>query len=331
MTPKVYWKPRGSTIAWVGNGLKEKESTYFGGHAFSSQGCQGVWKDFPESFFFSPAELQQELWVPSEPKFSLPKLLTRKDTPSFDEWWMMVNNTLAKIDKDHFRKVVLARQTTLTFASKIDPFQVLKLLTPLGPQTSLFLLQLDDETAFLGASPEKLFHRQERKIYTEALAGTKDAQEEWTGKEFSEIDAVQVFLQDRLMRTCSQMHWHAPQQKAFGTLQHLYQNIEGVLKDGISDEDLLLQLHPTPALGGLPQKEAVAYLTEIEPFCRGWYGGPFGMVSPQETDMAVAIRCALIRGSEMHLFAGAGIVKGSKPDKEWEELDRKIAHFMRHV
>ncbi|HNA62838.1 MAG TPA: chorismate-binding protein, partial [Rhabdochlamydiaceae bacterium] len=217
------------------------------------------------------------------------------------------------------------------FDEKIDPFQVLNLLMPLGSQTSLFLLQLDSQTAFVGATPEKLFSRKGRILLSEAIAGTKDAQETWGRKELSEIDAVQVFLQNQLVQCCEKLHWQAPQEKPFGTLQHLYQGIEGRLKEEIDDKILLELLHPTPALGGFPQKEAALYLKTVEPFSRGWYGSPFGMISPQETEMAVAIRCALIQGAEMYLFAGAGIVAGSKPDKEWEELERKIGHFMRKI
>jgi menaquinone-specific isochorismate synthase len=333
--PKVFWKSRGNRAAFAGygaaSGVEKNSSLTFGGQAFSSHSCKGIWSSFPSSFFFSPTSLRQADWDPSKLPFALPKLLHRKDAPSFDKWWMMVNDALEKIQKEQFRKVVFARQTTLTFSGKIDPYQVLKMLSPMGAQASLFLLQFDADTTFLGASPEKLFHRQERKIFSEALAGTKDKLEEWTAKESSEVEAVQVFLHDKFLKCCRDIQWNPLEQKSFGTLTHLYQSIRGELKEEISDQELLLHLHPTPALGGLPKQVAMTYLAEMEPFSRGWYGGPFGMLSPQETDMAVAIRSALIRGNEMHLFAGTGIVKGSEPKKEWEELDRKIAHYMRVI
>lgn len=332
MECKIYWKPRGSSFAWVGKGSTIKPgSPQFGGVEFAPGSCRGVWKDFPSSLFTSFQSLIREIWTPSEPTFSLPHIVSRRDTPSFDEWWVIVNNALDKIEKEEFKKVVLARQTTLTFDGKIDPEEVLKLLTPLGSQASLFLFQLDEETAFVGATPETLYHRTGSVMTTEALAGTKAAEELWGPKEFSEIDAVQVYLQNRLMRFCSEIAWHSPEQKQYGTIQHLYQKIEGKLKQPMTDETIIAELHPTPALGGFPRQEAVDYISEVEPFPRGWYGGLFGMTSTEETELSVAIRSALIRGNEMHLFAGAGIVKGSKPEKEWEELERKISHFMRKL
>jgi menaquinone-specific isochorismate synthase len=333
--PKLYWKSRSSRLAFAGygagHGVEKNSPLTFGGQAFSPQSCQGIWSSFPASLFFSPTSLKQELWDPSKLTFVLPKLLERKDAPSFDKWWMMVNDAIEKINQEQLKKVVLARQTTLIFDGKIDPLQVLRMLTPLGKEASLFLLQLDADTAFLGATPEKLFHRQERKISSEALAGTKDRTEEWTSKESAEIEAVQVFLHEKLLKCCRDIQWQTPEQKSFGNLNHLYQSIRGDLKDEVSDQELFLHLHPTPALGGLPKQAAMAYLLQVEPFSRGWYGGPFGMISPQETDMSVAIRSALIRGNEMHLFAGAGIVKNSQPEKEWEELNRKIAHYLRFI
>jgi menaquinone-specific isochorismate synthase len=333
--PKIYWKSRGSHLAFAGygaaSGVEKNSPLTFGGQAFSSQSCQGIWSCFPSSLFFSPTSLKQEIWDHSRFPFVLPKLLERKDIPTFDEWWMMVNDALEKIKSNHLKKVVLARQTTLIFDGKIDPLHVLRMLTPYGKEASLFMLQLDADTAFLGATPEKLFHRQDRKIISEALAGTKDQIEEWTSKESAEIEAVQVFLYEKFIKCCRDIQWQTPEQKSFGNLNHLYQSIRGELKEEVSDQELFLHLHPTPALGGLPKQAAMSYLSQVEPFHRGWYGGTFGMVSPQETDMAVAIRSALVRGNEMHLFAGAGIVKGSQPKKEWEELDRKITHYLRFL
>jgi menaquinone-specific isochorismate synthase len=326
--PKVYWKSRGSTkvIAGCGSG---HSAVRFGGLSFSPQSCQGIWSSFPATLSFSPAILQEKTWSPSVLPFTFPKLISRKDTPTFEQWWMLVDDALEQIEKGFLKKVVLARQTCLTFEDKINPFQVMRMLNPLGNQTSLFLLQLDDQTTFLGATPEKLFHRKDRKIFSEVLAGTKDQHEKWSFKEAAEVEAVQLFLNDKLFGCCKELQWHCPEQKEFGTLCHLYQSLEGQLKEDILDEQLLAELHPTPSLGGLPKQASLAYLAHVEHFHRGWYGGCFGTVSPEETDMSVTIRSALIRGNEMHLFAGAGIVKGSHPKKEWEEIDRKIAHYLK--
>ncbi|MCX6833271.1 MAG: chorismate-binding protein, partial [candidate division Zixibacteria bacterium] len=74
-----------------------------------------------------------------------------------------------------------------------------------------------------------------------------------------------------------------------------------------------------------PSKAALLLLTEIEGFDRGWYASGVGVISHQSTELAVAIRSGLITGRTLSLFAGAGIVKGSDADLEWQELEQKLA------
>lgn len=328
--PKLFWKSRDSSEAISGYG-KGSGEILWGGQAFSSHSCQGIWSSFPTSLFFSPKKLEKTSWSPTVLPFRLPKLLKREDLPTFRDWSKQVENVTHKIARKAFEKVVLARQTTLSFSEKIDPYQIMNLLNPLGKETSLFFLQIDPETAFVGASPEKLFHRQQDNIKSEAIAGTQSSLGTWTPKESAELEPVQKFIDTKLSCLCKTLRWHRCKETLVGQLKHLSQSVEGMIKTGTSDQMLLDALHPTPALGGFPQQEALQYLSENEPFPRGWYGGVFGRRSPSETDLAVTIRSALISGSQLHLFAGVGIVKDSNPAQEWEELDRKIDPFMRYL
>ena len=329
--PKFYWKSRDSAEVFAGYGVSKKFETVCGGNAFSNQACQGVWSRFPDSFFFSPVDSLRTPWHSATISFSLPHNVKRKDVPSFSAWKQQVKDALQKIEHDHFQKVVLARQTTLSFESAVDPYQVMRMLNLRGQDSTLFMLQIDSETAFVGASPEKLFHRHGHKIASEAVAGTKISQEKWSEKELREVEAVKVFLHQKLSTLCHDVHWSSLQNKPFGEIEHLCYNVEGSLNKDVADLDLIAHLHPTPALGGFPQQEALRYLEQIEPIHRGWYGSPLGLFSSQEADIAVAIRSALICGSQVHLFAGLGIVQGSDPLQEWEELDKKIAHFLRFL
>ncbi len=325
---KFFWKPRGASRAWSGFGYASSSVT-FGGVAFSPHSCRGIWSDFPPSLFFSPGVLEEVAWQPTKLLFSIPKLVRRQETPSFVVWKSLVDETVKRIKADEFKKIVLSRQTTLTFDAPLNPSEVLKMLNPLGQNGSLYLLQLDAHLAFLGVSPEKLFERQKKTITTEALAGTKKPSGAWTKKEFLEIEFVKKFIGEKLSECCHNIRWGVPSQILFGSIQHLYQQVEAHIQNEVDDKKLLTLLHPTPALGGYPQQEALEYLSKVESIDRGWYGGAFGLISAEQTNLAVAIRSALIRGNEMHLFAGAGIVEGSRGDKEWEELDCKLANFLK--
>ena len=75
-----------------------------------------------------------------------------------------------------------------------------------------------------------------------------------------------------------------------------------------------------PAVGGLPVREALETIRRLEECGRGWYAGPVGWVDRRcGGEFALAIRCALLRGNEALLYAGAGIVEGSDPESEYQE------------
>src|SRR4051812_26067154 len=117
--PKVYWKSRGATQAFAGCGEGPHGSVSFGGQAFSPEACRGVWSSFPTTYFFSPNTLVQETWTPDVLPFSLPRLLKKSDTPSKEAWILQVKDATHKIGQGDFEKVVLARQTTLTFETPV--------------------------------------------------------------------------------------------------------------------------------------------------------------------------------------------------------------------
>ena len=66
-------------------------------------------------------------------------------------------------------------------------------------------------------------------------------------------------------------------------------------------------------------------LSKIETFERGWYAGTFGVMSKTDAEFCVAIRSAFIESHRIRVFAGAGIVEGSQPLEEWQEIERKAA------
>ncbi|MBI0529650.1 isochorismate synthase, partial [Dickeya dianthicola] len=76
---------------------------------------------------------------------------------------------------------------------------------------------------------------------------------------------------------------------------------------------------------GLPRAAARAFLAQHEPFHRGWYAGSAGYLSRQQSEFSVALRSASVAEQQLTLYAGAGIVAGSDPEQEWQELENKAA------
>ena len=92
---------------------------------------------------------------------------------------------------------------------------------------------------------------------------------------------------------------------------------------------LLESFHPTPAVAGYPVDKALAAIGQQEPFDRGWYAGPVGYIGRESTEFAVAIRCGLVEAERLSLYAGAGLVKGSDCEAEWNEIENKISNFIK--
>jgi salicylate biosynthesis isochorismate synthase/menaquinone-specific isochorismate synthase len=108
-------------------------------------------------------------------------------------------------------------------------------------------------------------------------------------------------------------------------VQHLFTPLRGTVRGDAGVLDLVGRLHPTPALGGQPREAALAWIREREGLDRGWYGAPVGWVDARgQGEFAVAIRSALVGRYEASLFAGAGIVAASDPEREERETNIKL-------
>ena len=147
-------------------------------------------------------------------------------------------------------------------------------------------------------------------------------------KELREHDFVARSLKRNLRRLCTEL---SSSDKVtvlkLSQLQHLYVPFRGTLQAHVTDGEILESLHPTPAVGGFPEKSVLPILKDVEPFNRGWYAAPVGWTGADSATFAVAIRSALILKNKIYLYSGAGIVDGSSHEKEWDELENKIALY----
>jgi len=261
------------------------------------------------------------------PKAKRYKVQSGSFSPSKEEWVQLVKKT----KNEKISKVVLARCCTLECEEAPNPFAVLASLQKKGKNGTLFCFS-DEKKAFLGASPEILFSRKRNEIELEAVAGTCLLHEDRnkflnSKKDLSEIEPVITYLIDTLIPLSKS----PPQFTTIGVketpnLLHLHSKGKATLKKGI-DRDVIEKIHPTPALCGLPKTRAMDWIERHEPFERGLYGGTLGWSTKSESNWIVAIRCCEIEGKTVKLYTGAGIVPLSDPEKEWEELNNKMALF----
>ncbi len=112
-------------------------------------------------------------------------------------------------------------------------------------------------------------------------------------------------------------------------IQHLATPIVAQLAEPRSAVELAGMLHPTPAVGGEPWPAAAAAIAELEQMDRGWYAGPVGwMDATEDGEFCVALRSALLRDREAHLYAGVGVVAGSDPAAELAETEIKLGALL---
>lgn len=262
-----------------------------------------------------------------------PQVTQRIDTPSKEEWTLAINKTLKNIKSKTVSKVVLARRSDFTFDMDIRPAALIKHLKDRSHGCYHFCFSPTPQVAFLGASPECLLVENEKNIKTEALAGTSKnnakLSESETEKIAREHDFVVQFIAQQLANSgCTHIKQSQRTWANFNEAKHLRTEFSAQKSNKTNLPELIKNLHPTPAVGGVPKENALNLIKSIEPFSRGCYAGPIGWLGYDTAEFALGIRSALVNNAQLSLFAGAGIVDGSIAENEWNEVEQKISNFI---
>lgn len=245
------------------------------------------------------------------------------------------------------RKIVLAR--TLAVSGR-QPFHADAILDSLAEDDSVtaFRVALPDEgegaRALIGATPELLIDKRGAAVSSYPLAGSARRHRDMaadaeaagklanSAKDRHEHAIVVEYILDTLAPLCRELDCpDGTRLTATRSMWHLGTRICGRLKDdGVPAPVLAAQLHPTPAVCGLPCQDAARQIARLEPVDRGFYAGAVGWCDARgDGAWHVAIRCAEICGRNARLYAGAGIVVGSDPAAETAETGSKFAAMLR--
>lgn len=267
--------------------------------------------------------------------------IRRTDRPTRSDWMGQVRAAVEAIRNEELRKVVLARAVDLHFDHPLMPWALLHRLQQETPQCTAFGWQPKRSgPAFIGATPERLFRMRGNTLHTEAIAGTRPrgatpANDAMLRHELLNSDKDRrehAFVQDAIVDALAPLTTDvkvpdAPSELALQRKRHLRSEIVATPRASTSPLDVLNALHPTPAVGGTPTQSACAFIREHESFDRGWYAGPVGWMTKDAAEMLVSIRSALVNRDTLTLYSGAGIVEGSDPASEWDEIENKLADF----
>lgn len=270
----------------------------------------------------------------------MPSLVSRTDSPDYEGWRENVDRVTRGFEEEP-GKVVFARRADLGFDGELDALGLLEALKEKTPGCFHFYFEPEEGAAFIGATPERLYGREGRAIRSEAVAGTRPRgsssrddeglREELLGseKDRAEQRYVRDSIEEDLRQLCAALTVEeGVSEMKLASRRHLVSRFRGTLRAGVTDAEIMEKLHPTPAVGGYPKGDAIEEIRASEAFDRGLYAGPVGWVSGGAAEFAVGIRSGLVRGRELSLFSGAGVVKGSTPEGEWAEIEQKISDFI---
>ena len=361
-------KYRGLQNDWthIAHGKTVSSARAFLGYAFDPlQKEVPIWKDFPNSRLTIPALLVEWRDGSCNLTFSYcqdrelapPRVLVEwlellnsllhqhrdpDERPSLEgvssgllsdqeEWQGQVRKIKADIAAGKVSKVVLGRCLKVTAKRNFNLNNLLRELADSFPGCSVIATNAGNAT-LVAATPERLVSVNSGNLQSDALAGTFDISDDLplNGMRQFEHAPVVSSIRSALLPLCDDLKTaESPVSMKLGSLQHLWTRVTGRLKSRVTLFDLIEQLHPTPAVGGMPRQAALDWIRAYDNTPRGWYTGGFGWLGAcDEGEISVVLRCALLARDHADLFAGAGITAISDPAREYLETQWKFSAIL---
>ena len=251
-------------------------------------------------------------------------------------------NFHAQLLQGTFRKIVLARTVDETVPMSAEPVELFHRACNLYPRLFIALVYTPQSGLWLTATPEILLEGGGGTWHTIALAGTMKLEKDqlagegetatWSTKNIEEQRIVATYVAECLEQFATDFQEEGPRTVRAANLIHLRSDFTFTLPDDQHVGDLLGRLHPTPAVCGLPKREAFQFIVSNEHTPRRYYSGFMGPLNVQQaTHLYVSLRCMSIDGPHYRLYAGGGLLKDSIEQQEWQETEAKLETMRRCI
>lgn len=260
----------------------------------------------------------------------------------FDVWHAHIERIRSAIGSGAFGKIVAGRACEVELPRNLDDVDVLGRLAA-EPGCTRFAFRRE-RSSFIAASPETLLAKRGNTLRTQALAGTikslgselpmlsqRSGQLTGSNKDQAEHAFVVREIMSSLAPFANEIQTPPrPAVVKIRNILHLNTPIVATLRDDVAVPDLVAALHPTPAVGGTPKRDAAKWIVANEPCNRGWYTGTVGWLdATNDASFVVAIRCGLLSERRAYVYTGAGIVADSDPAAEYAETELKQLPLLR--
>ncbi len=257
------------------------------------------------------------------------KRYKKPDITSKKNYFANIRESVSEINNSKLAKVIISRiiPKKRECESLGDLYQQLFNQTP---NAFVYLVNLPKAGLWMGATPEILLESQDKKMQTVSLAGTQPRREDsdysWQTKEIEEQAFVSRYMLDIFYRfNVHPYTTQGPETLESGSVAHLKTSFFFSAKK-IANKlgQFVEELHPTPAVCGLPKSKADKFIAKIEKHNRRYYSGYLGAWKLEDSVKLFAnLRCMEILPQEYLLYSGGGITSRSVPEKEWEETNNK--------
>ena len=240
-----------------------------------------------------------------------------------------IQQYLNQIKGEKISKAILSRVIKIDKPKEFNEADFFIKLCDAYPETFVSLFYIPGAGLWVGASPELLLETKNNQYHTVALAATQSKNEKkeyvWRKKEEEEHQLVRVHIESIFHQNdCALISSKGPFSFETGKVTHLKTEYTFGMNSKINSSNIIDQLHPTPAIGGLPVEEALACIFKYEGYSRNYYAGYLGETKgPHLVRLFINLRCMQIGKNEIALFVGGGISADSNPEEEWKETIQK--------
>jgi len=283
--------------------------------------------------------LRLPLSPPSETRDAETEVASNFDADTFRA---AVGRAIRYVHDGDIMQVVLSQRLSRPFAG--SSLSLYRALRSINPSPYMFYFDFGDFQV-VSASPEILVRLERGTVTVRPIAGTRRrgaTQDEDVALERELLAdpkerAEHVMLADlgrndvgRVAATGTVRLTETMTVERYSHVMHIVSNVEGRLRDGLDCVDVFRAAFPAGTVSGAPKVRAMQIIDELEPDKRGVYAGAAGYLGFNgDMDLAIAIRTAVVKGGQMHVQAGAGIVADSVPESELQETRAKARAVLR--
>lgn len=245
----------------------------------------------------------------------------------FEEYNTQANHMVNMLRDGVLKKVVLSRVIDQPLPDGFQPARFFQSLCQEYPKAFVYLFNDGEGQVWTGATPEVLLEVNQGQGQTMSLAATLPARKggnwepEWQNKEKEEQFLVTQFIRDKLI-TSGIMDFieEELETRQAGPVMHLLKRFRFEIPANYPPLKLAQALHPTPAVCGLPRREALEEILRVESHDRAFYSGFLGPVSNKDASLLfVNLRCMQIIEKNAFIFVGGGLLAESDIEREWQE------------